>query len=53
MSNTRIMIIAAVLIVAFSLVMVYLYGEHFASEDVAPTATSKPDQNNSATIQDY
>jgi hypothetical protein len=53
MSTTRIMIVAAVLIVAFSLVMVYLYGEHFASDDAVPTATSQPDQNNSATIQDY
>jgi hypothetical protein len=51
MSNTRMMIIAAVLIVAFSLVMVYLYGEHFASVDA--TATSQPGQNISATIQDY
>jgi preprotein translocase subunit SecG len=51
MSNTRIMIVAAVLIVALSLVMVYLYGEHFASVDA--TATSQSDQNNSSTIQDY
>jgi hypothetical protein len=45
------MIVAAVLIVAFSLVMVYLYGEHFTN-DAVPTATSQPDQN-SPTIQDY
>ena len=51
--STKAMIIAAAVIVLLSAVMVYLYGEHFASEDAAPTATSQPDRNNSSTIQDY
>ena len=51
--RTKAMIIAAAIIVLLSAVMVYLYGKHFASEKAVPTATSQPDQNNSATIQDY
>jgi hypothetical protein len=51
--STKAMITAAAIIVMLSAVMVYLYGEHFASKDAVPTATSQPDQNESSTIQDY